>query len=186
MRRAAVSTIVLLAFMTSAGLAEATAKQHRDHAAPGSDSYIVREVHHQLVMLPYYSIFDDLEYKVNGYNVTLLGSVVRPTLKSEAGNVVKQIEGVQSVTNDIKVLPLSPMDNRIRLAEWRAIYGYPALNRYALQAVGPIHIIVDSGHVTLKGVVASEMDKNMAGIRAQSVSGVFSVKNELQVEQQGK
>lgn len=144
---------------------------------------ISREVRHELVMLPYYGVFDNLAYSVNGGTVTLYGQVTRPTLKSDAGNVVKRIEGVTSVNNQIQVLPLSEMDDRIRMAEYRAIFGEPTLNRYALQAVPPIHIIVDNGKVTLVGVVANQSDKTMAGMRANGVSGVFSVDNQLQVEQ---
>lgn len=143
---------------------------------------LVREVRHELVMLPYYGVFDNLAFKVDGYVVTLLGQVTRPTLKSDAENVVKNIEGVERVANEIKVLPLSPQDDAIRLATYRAIYGHTALNRYALQAVPPIHIIVDSGKVTLEGVVANEGDKNIANIQANGVSGVFSVTNNLRVE----
>src|SRR2546422_8792781 len=145
---------------------------------------IVKEVHHELVLLPFYGVFDNLAYQVapDG-TVTLMGQVVRPTLKSDAENVVKKIEGVERVVNNIEVLPPSPDDDRIRIAEYRAIYGQPALNRYSLQAVPPIHIIVKNGHVTLEGVVASEGDKNIAGIQANSVPGVFSVTNNLRVEQ---
>ena len=142
----------------------------------------MHEIGHELRLLPYYSVFDDLRYKVNGYNVELEGAVTRPTLKSDAENVVKRIEGVESVTNNIKVLPPSTDDDRIRLAEYRVIYGHPALNRYGLQAVPPIHIIVDRGHVTLTGVVANEMDRNVANIQANTVPGVFSVTNDLRVE----
>jgi hyperosmotically inducible protein len=153
--------------------------------APGrGGSYLEREVGHVLRMLPYYTLFDNLAYRVDGYHVTLEGQVTRPTLKSDAENVVKRIEGVEGVTNNIKVLPVSPNDNRIRRAEYRAIYGQAALNRYALQAVPPIHIIVENGHVTLEGVVASESDKNIANIQANSVSGVFSVTNNLRVEKE--
>ena len=147
-----------------------------------SRSRMEREVRHELVMLPYYNVFDNLAFRVNGGTVTLLGQVTRPTLKSSAENVVKDVEGVQNVQNEIEVLPLSPNDDRIRLAEYRAIYSFPSLNRYALQAVPPIHIIVKNGHVTLDGVVAQESDKNAAGIRANTVSGVFSVTNNLRVE----
>jgi hyperosmotically inducible protein len=143
---------------------------------------IVREVRHELVMLPYYGVFDNLAFKVEGYNVTLIGQVTRPTLKSDAENVVKRIEGVEHVKNEIEVLPPSPNDDRIRLATYRAIYGNTVLNRYALQAVPPIHIIVKNGNVTLEGVVANEGDKNMAGIQANGVPGAFSVKNNLRVE----
>jgi hyperosmotically inducible periplasmic protein len=141
-----------------------------------------REVRHELVMLPYYNVFDNLAYRVDGGTVTLLGQVTRPTLKDDAERVVKRIEGVERVRNEIEVLPLSPNDDTIRIAEFRAIYGDPALNRYAHQAVPPIHIIVKNGNVTLEGVVANEADKNIAGIRANSVPGVFSVKNNLRVE----
>jgi hyperosmotically inducible protein len=143
---------------------------------------IIREVRHELVMLPYYGVFDNLGFQVDGSNVTLLGQVTRPTLKSSAENVVKKIEGVEKVVNNIEVLPLSPNDDRIRLAAYRAIYGHTQLNRYALQAVPPIHIIVQNGNITLEGVVANEADKNVAGIQANGVSGAFSVKNNLQVE----
>jgi hyperosmotically inducible protein len=133
-------------------------------------------------MLPYYSIFDDLSYRVDGSTVTLFGQVTRPTLKSDAANVVKRIEGVTAVRNEIEVLPLSPMDDRIRRATYRAVYGYGPLQRYAMGALPPIHIIVKNGNVTLSGVVANEGDKNIANIRANGVPGVFSVKNELRVE----
>jgi hyperosmotically inducible protein len=127
-------------------------------------------------------VFDNLAYTVNGYNVTLHGQVTRPTLKSGAERVVKDIEGVQTVTNNIEVLPTSPNDDRLRLALYRAIYGHTALNRYALSAVPSIHIIVKNGNVALEGVVANEADKNIANIQANGVSGVFSVKNNLKVE----
>ena len=148
-----------------------------------SQERLEREVRHELVMLPYYGVFDNLAYRVNGSTVELYGQVTRPTLKSDAENVVKKIEGVEQVVNNIEVLPTSPDDDRIRLAEYRAIHGQTALNRYSLQAVPPIHIIVKNGHVTLEGVVASEGDKNIAGIQANSVPGVFSVTNNLRVEQ---
>jgi hyperosmotically inducible protein len=147
-----------------------------------SQDRITREVRHELVMLPYYGVFDNLAYSVNGGVVTLYGQVTNPTLKGDAGNAVKGIEGVTRVDNRIEVLPLSPVDDQIRRAEYRAIYSEPSLSRYALQAVPPIHVIVNNGKVTLVGVVASEADKNLAGLRANGVSGVFSVNNELSVE----
>lgn len=139
-------------------------------------------VRHQLVMLPYYNVFDHLAFRVDGSgNVLLLGEVTRPTLKSDAENVVRRIEGVRGVSNQIEVLPLSPMDDRIRWAVARAIYGYGPLQRYGLGAQPPIHIIVKNGNVALEGVVASDFDKNAANIRANGVFGVFSVQNDLQV-----
>src|SRR5215475_10479440 len=142
---------------------------------------IQKEVRHELLMLPYFGVFDNIAYKVDGYNVTLLGQVTRPTLKSDAQNAVKGIEGVENVDNQIEVLPPSPMDDRLRTRLFRAIYGYPSLQRYALGVNKPIRIIVKSGHVSLEGVVDNDADKNVAGIRANSVSGIFSVQNNLQV-----
>ncbi len=142
---------------------------------------IQKEVRHELLMLPYLGVFDNLAYKVDGYNVTLMGQVARPTLKSDAENVVKKIEGVEKVDNQIEVLPVSPMDDRLRLTLFRAIYGYEPLQKYALGVQKPIRIIVKNGHVTLEGVVDNEADKNLAGIRANGVSGVFSVTNNLAV-----
>ena len=142
---------------------------------------VQREVLHELRMLPYYTVFDDLEYKVDGGHVTLYGDVTNPTLKSDAVAAVKSINGVTDVTDNIKVLPLSPGDNRIRQAEYRAIYGEPQLSKYGWASVQGIHIIVDNGHVTLKGDVDNQGDRNVANIRANSVPGVFSVDNQLTV-----
>jgi hyperosmotically inducible periplasmic protein len=164
-------------------------KNHNDVFIRGSaeEARIAREVRHELVMLPYYGVFDDLAFRVDGSTVTLLGSVTRPTLKSDAENVTKRIEGVTRVNNQIEVLPLSPMDDRVRMAEYRAIYGDPSLStRYGYRAIPSIHIIVKNGHVTLEGVVANEGDKNLINIRANGVPNVFSVTNNLQVEGGGK
>jgi len=139
------------------------------------------EVRHQLVMLPYYSVFDDLGYNVNGSVVTLYGSVRQPWLKSDAEHAVKHIAGVTQVIDNIKVLPLSPMDDRIRRAEYNAIFRFSSMYRYAMGANPSIHIIVDNGHVTLTGVVANQGDKNIAYVRANGVPGVFSVTNDLRV-----
>jgi len=148
---------------------------------------IVKEVRHELVMLPFYGVFDNLAYKVSpDGTVTLLGQVSRPTLKSDAENVVKRIEGVERVDNQIKVLPASPNDDRIRRAVYNAIYRNDVLSQYALRAVPPIHIIVDNGNATLEGVVARQMDKQIAEIQTKSVPGVFSVTDNLKVEEEGK
>ena len=143
------------------------------------------EVRHELVTLPYYSVFDNLSFVVSGDRVTLIGEVTRPTLKNSAENVVKDIEGVNGVENKIEVLPVSPNDDRIRRAEYRAIYSQPVLNKYALRAVPTIHIIVKNGNVELEGAVANPGDKNIAGIQAKSVPGVFSVTNNLRVDSAG-
>jgi len=149
-------------------------------SAKGADR-IVREVRHELVTLPYYSVFDNLAYKVDGYTVTLFGQVTKPVLKSDAEKAVKKIEGVENVVNNIEVLPLSPMDDGIRRAVYRAIYGQPGLEMYSLRAVPTIHIIVKNGHVTLNGAVGNAGDKQRAGIAANAVPGVFSVTNDLLV-----
>ncbi len=150
-------------------------------ASPKAEQRIAKEVRHELLMLPYLGVFDNLTYTVEGYNVTLSGAVTRPSLKSDAENVVKKIEGVERVDNQIEVLPPSPMDDRLRLRLYHAIYGFPSLQKYDMPVIKPIRIIVKSGHVILEGVVDSESDKNTAGIRANSVSGIFSVKNNLVV-----
>jgi osmotically-inducible protein OsmY len=143
---------------------------------------IRKEVRHEILMLPFFGVFDNITYKVEGYHVTLMGQVTRPTLKSDVANVVKQIEGVEKVDNQIEVLPVSTLDDQLRLRLYRAIYGYSALERYAMPVIKPIRIIVKNGNVTLEGVVDSEMDKNMVNLRANGVSDVFSVTNHLVVE----
>lgn len=161
------------------GILPCHAQELRDTRA---QERVVREVRHELIMLPFYNVFDDLSFKVDGRTVTLTGAVTDPTVKSDAENVVKKIEGVERVINQIEVLPVSPMDDRIRLAVYRAIFSTPGLDRYALQAVPPIHIIVKNGNVTLVGVVANQMDKDRAGMQANGVSGVFKVTNNLLAE----
>jgi len=168
----------LLALGSSSGAQEA----QRNQPSARAQERVVRELRHELLMLPYYGVFDNIAYKVDGYNVTLLGQVVRPVSKSDAENAVKNIEGVEKVDNQIEVLPPSQMDDGLRLQLFRAIYGYPALEKYALGLQKPIRIIVKNGHVTLEGVVDSEGDKNLAGIRANGVAGTFSVTNNLRVE----
>ena len=144
---------------------------------------VTKEVRHELVMLPYYGVFDNLLYKVSpDGTVTLLGEVSRPTLRSDAERAVREIEGVVRVDNQIKVLPVSPNDDRIRRATYRKIFGHDVLWQYQFRAVPPIHILVENGHVTLEGVVARPMEKQVAGMQANSVSGVFSVVNNLRVE----
>ncbi len=167
-----------LAILAIGGLG---AQEHRDLSGKGP-LRLEKEVRHELVMLPLYDVFDNFEYKVDGSTVTLMGQVTRPTLKSDAEKVVSQIEGVERIDNQIEVLPVSPNDDQIRLAVYRAIYGTPGLDRYALRAVPSIHIIVKNGHVFLEGAAANEMDKNLASLKANGVSGVFSVTNNLHVD----
>ena len=143
---------------------------------------LARQVRHELVMLPYYSVFDNLTYKLDGARVKLGGQVTRPTLRSDAERVVKRIEGIAEVVNEIEVLPVSHNDDRIRAAVYRAIYYQPVLSRYSFQSVPPIHIVVKNGDVTLEGVVGAEAEKNIAEVQANGVAGVFSVMNNLAVE----
>jgi hyperosmotically inducible protein len=175
---AAVAAMVLLSLSASP---PAQGKSGKDTGT--LHARLAEEVRHELVMLPYYSVFDNLVFEIQDVDtVVLSGQVTRPTLRSDAENVVKRLESVAKVVNKIEVLPLSTMDDRIRTAAYRAIYSKPGLDRYALQAVPPIHIIVKSGHITLTGVVGSEMDKNLAGIAARGVFGSFSVTNDLRTE----
>ncbi len=182
MRRTLGSSLLLGALLIPVGLY--AQKDHNDAfmRGPQSESRLMQEVRHQLLMLPYYTIFDDLAYRVEGSTVILMGQVTDPVLKSDAEGVVKHIEGVSQVVNQINVLPVSPMDWQIRRAEFRAIYGDPLIgDRYGHQALPSIHIIVNNGHVKLEGLVANQGDKNLINIRANSVPNVFAVENDLQV-----
>ena len=165
-----------LAVATFAAAQQSTAGQQK------MEDRITQEVRHQLVMLPQLSIFDNLAFKVDGGNVTLLGQVRNAVLKSDAENAVKHVEGVEHVNNQIEILPPAPNDDRIRRDVARAIFNDSRLFQYAIQSVPPIHIIVDRGHVSLEGVVANQGDKDAAGLRANGVPGVFSVQNNLKVE----
>lgn len=164
------------------GLAGSLGAQGNRADSGRAQARLEKEVRHELVMLPFYDVFDNMAYKVEGGTVTLLGQVTLPNKKSDAEKAVKQIEGVERVNNQIEVLPVSPNDDRIRMAVYRAIYGTPGLDRYSLRAVPTIHIVVKNGNVTLEGAVGTEMDKTLAGLKANGVSGVFSVKNNLQVD----
>ena len=145
---------------------------------------VIDEIRHELVTLPWYDVFDWLEAEFRGDGtVVLRGETVRPTLKKDAEARVQKVEGVQKVINEIEVLPLSPSDDQLRIALYRAIYKFDSpLFRYATQAVPPIHIIVKNGRVTLKGVVATEMDSQLAYTAARGVPGAFEVTNQLRVE----
>ena len=180
---------VRLVLLTAAMLALLSAVSHaqsQSGLAPRGEArfeqWLTEEVNHQLLLVPRYSVFDNLQYKVNGSEVTLLGQVVTDTLKRDAESRTKGIEGVTKITNNIEILPAYPADDRIRRATYRAIFGDPALEIYSMGSVQPIHIIVKGGRVTLEGTVLNQGHKNLAGIRANSVSGVFSVTNNLRIE----
>lgn len=182
---------------TSQAMPGATASQEASLASNGpvvadygkkgfpndAEGHIAKEVRHELLMLPYYSLFDDLEYSVQGRTVTLSGYVTseHAGTKNEAENVVKRIEGVDKVINNIKILPPSPMDQEARERVYRALNNAGSLSRYFWEAAPSIHIIVDGQRVILKGFVNSEGDKNLATITAKGVPDVFSVTNELSV-----
>jgi hyperosmotically inducible protein len=145
---------------------------------------VIRQVRHELVTLPYYGVFDWLQFEVQPDNtVVLRGQVVKPTTKSDAEARVKDVDAVSKVVNEIEVLPLSPQDDRLRRALYRKLYGNDSpLFRYAVQSIPSIHIIVKNGRATLKGVVANKGDAQLAYIRARGVPGLFEVKTELQLE----
>jgi hyperosmotically inducible protein len=170
--------LLLLAVLASPSI---LCGQTQREATSQSTERIAQEVRHQLIMLPYVDVFDNLAFTVTGYNVTLNGQVTNPTLKKDAERAVKHIEGVENIDNQIEVLPTSGMDDQLRRRLYRSIYGFDALEKYAMPVVKPIRIIVKNGNVTLEGVVDNQADKDMAGIKANSVSGVFSVANNLQV-----
>jgi hyperosmotically inducible protein len=169
------AAVMTLSLAAAASAPSSTADSQRQER-------LYSEVRHELVMLPEVTVFDNLEYRVDGDTVTLYGQVRNPVLKDEASSVVKKIRGVESVNNQVEILPPSFFDDRIRRQEARAIYGYNSLFRYSLGTLPSIRIIVKNGNVTLAGVVDSQADKNIVGIRASGVPGVFSVENNLKVE----
>lgn len=175
----------LMAALMCVGVAAAANKPNAN--LPQSDADIARQVRHEVLMYPYYSIWDDVNFRVSGGQVELLGAVNQPYKKSDIERLVRRVPGVTSVSDELKVLPLSPNDDRLRLQVARAIYGSSAFTRYAIQPVPPIHIIVNNGHVTLTGVVSTPMEKQLAGIRASSAGLSFGpVTNNLEVEHPSK
>ncbi len=174
---------LLLALGSTSTLSLASRQGKKDSGA--MRAWLIQEVRHQLVMLPYYSIYDNLSFEVKGSDtVVLSGQATRPGLKSDAESAALRLEGVAKVINEIEVLPFSPSDDRIRIAVFRALWSEPGLERYLARAVSPIHIVVKNGNVTLVGIVATPMDKNLAGLAANGVPGTFSVKNDLKVEKE--
>jgi hyperosmotically inducible protein len=174
--------LMVISLFAPAVMREGSAK-----SAVQVDARLVKRIRHELATLPYYGVFDWLQFEVRPDNtVVLRGQVVRPTTKSDAEARVKDIDGVKGVINEIQVLPLSPQDDRLRTALYRTIYNWNSpLFRYATQSIPPIHIIVDHGRATLKGIVDSKADAQLAYIRARGVPGLFDVKNELVVAGEG-
>lgn len=174
-----------MAAIVCAGVAAAANKPGAN--LPQSDADIAKQVRHEVLMYRYYSIWDDVNFRVSGGQVELLGAVNQPYKKSDIERLVRRVPGVTSVSDELKVLPLSPNDDRLRVQVARAIYGSSAFTRYAIQPVPPIHIIVDNGHVTLTGVVSTPMEKQLAGIRASGAGLSFGpVTNNLEVEHPSK
>jgi hyperosmotically inducible periplasmic protein len=180
MRRSIVAIFGILVITVAVGSTLALGGQTLD------ERDFENQIRKALVTLPYYGVFDNLAFTVNGGTVTLEGQVVRPSTKSDAKSRVAKLKGVETVVDNIKVLPLSPDDNRLRRILYRTIFRTPQLSKYSLGTNPSIHIIVDSGHVTLIGIVDNEGDKNIAGIRANTVGGIFSVTNDLRVEGKNK
>ena len=181
MRVGKLGSFLAVAALTAAPFVYGAGPNPRPKSPDSTSKTLEQKVVHEINMLPYYGVFDSISFRVDGEKVTLFGKVWQPWLKRDAESAVKSIEGVAQVDDQIKVLPLSNFDDQIRRQEVRAIYGYPALSRYALGTHPPIHIIVENGHVTLEGAVANKMDKELAYVRANGVPGVFSVTNDLQV-----
>lgn len=173
--------LVVLAIGLASSINSYPGQNGLNSSSSPAEARIQKEVRHELLMLPNFGVFDNIAYHVSGNTVTLLGQVTRPTLKSDAENTLKHIEGVEHVDNKIEVLPPSPMDDQLRLSLYRSIYGFGPMEKYALGVQKPIRIIVKNGHVTLEGVVDNETDRNTATLRAKTVSGIFDVTNNLQV-----
>jgi hyperosmotically inducible protein len=171
-----------LAVLLAAACLPGIAADNKDKHEKQGQSNVEREVRHELLTLSTYGVFDNISYRVDGSTVTLFGQVTQPVTKDDAVRSVKHVEGVTSVNDQIEVLPLSSMDDQVRRAVYRAVYGDPALSRYGFQSIPSIHIIVKNGNVTLEGVVANEGDRNIANIRAKSVGGVFAVKDNLRLD----
>lgn len=167
---------------TVASAAAATTPSATSNEQVANQEQLTSKVRKELVTLPYYGVFDNLAYRIDGSIVTLYGQVVRPTTKHDAEARVKSLRGVERVVNKIEVLPLSRFDDTIRYNTYRAVFGRGGLYRYAMGANPSVHIIVANGHVTLEGVVSNKMDKQLAYIAANGVPGVFSVTNNLRAE----
>lgn len=169
-----VAVPILLVSLARIGLASVPTAQ--------KPAALAEKIRHTLVMLPYYNVFDSLSFTIEGSNtVVLQGQVTQPILKSDAEAAARRIEGVEKIVNHIEILPLSPFDDSIRWRAYRAIYSRPGFEKYGIQAVPPIHIIVKNGNITLDGVVGSQMDRTLADMAARSVPGSFSVTNNLKV-----
>jgi osmotically-inducible protein OsmY len=163
------------------GISQSVPVKSSAKPAESAATSLSREIHHQILVLPFYSVFDSINFTLEGHKVTLTGQVLRRALKENAEGAIKSIEGVDMVVNQIEVLPTSPADDEIRRAVYRALYEDSTLQKYAVQSVPPVHIIVKNGSVMLEGTVESTADKNLAGTRAGGVANTSGVKNDLMV-----
>jgi len=175
-----ISIVGVLAIVASLGFSAIAGPRDEARVQPQSE-----KVRKQLVTLPYYGVFDNLAFKIDGGVVTLYGQVTRPTTSKDAQRRVAKLPGVSSVVNNIQVLPLSSFDDQIRVRTYRAVFGRGSLYRYALGTNPSIHIVVNRGNVTLEGIVSNRADSQMAYIMANGVPGVFSVTNNLRVQREG-
>ena len=176
--------LMAAALIATAGAAGAA---NRDKAnVPQGDDAVSQSVRHEVLVYPYYSIFDDVSFRVSNGQVELMGAVTEPFKKSDIERIVKKLPGVTAVTDELKVLPLSNFDNRLRMQVARAIYGDASMLIYRNQSLPPIHILVENGHVTLTGWVNTDFDKQIAGMRANSSMSLGMVVNNLQVEHPSK
>jgi hyperosmotically inducible protein len=174
--------VILVAIFVATAVNSQAVSPQTVSAEDKAQGRIAREARHEIVTLPYFDVFDNIELRLDGYTLTLSGQVTKPSLKAEAESALREIEGVERVVNNIEVLPLSPNDDRLRMATYHAIYGFSPLLRYAMPPLKPIRIIVKNGNLSLEGVVDTEADRNLVRIRANGVSGLFSVTNNLRVE----
>ena len=177
------TALLVVAGLAGAGMAGASTAP----AGLDADGAIAAKAIHEIRMYSRYTIWDNVNLQVNGGAVVLTGQVSQPFKKQDLQRLMQSVPGVTSVTNQLEVLPLSPFDNNLRVRVARAVYGYPALSRYAMQALPPIHIIVNNGRISLEGVVNNEFEKNLAGMRASTAGLSFGpVQNNLRVENPAK
>jgi len=178
---------ILGKFLIGASLVTSMALAAGGNKAPLTGAELEKSVRHEIVMYPKLTLWDDVRFRISDGNVELSGAVNQPYKRDELQRIVQHVPGVKSVTNDVKVLPLSSFDDELRIRVARAIYYDPVLSRYAWGAVPSIHVIVENGKVTLRGSVQSDMDKNVAGIRASGAGMSFgTVVNEIHVENPAK
>jgi len=172
-----------LAGLMTMALALGTSATAGAGAQPVRMQQLASDIDAALLRLPYYDVFDSLGYQIGDHGtVVLTGQVRTPWLKSSAEKAVKRVAGVDTVVNNIEILPVNINDDRIRVAVYRSLFYDSTLDRYAMGANPSIRILVKNGQVTLEGFVGNEMDKTIAGMKARQVFGVFGVTNNLTID----